>query len=146
MTTTLVRVDETLLSDLEDMSIGERGKLVFTDNQDPEMGLPALPDASVALTFTSPPYWNYVDYDGHQGVGYEETYEKYMDAIESVLRIINVKTRQGGRLVVNASNMKSRLSVEGASFVYPLVPDIITRAKRAGFTFFDEINLAEGLG
>lgn len=121
------------------MAVGNSGCVIFSDNLDKKLGVPVLKDESVALTFTSPPYWNFVDYASSEGVGYESSYKEYLSSLYKLFRIIAKKTMPGGRMVVNASNMKSRQSVEGKSFVYPIVPDIIDRAQRAGFTFFDEI-------
>ena len=67
-----------------------------------------------------------------------------MGALATLFDNIERKTIPGGRMVVNASNMKSRKTVEGTSFVYPIVPDIIVRAQQAGFTFFDEIIWVKG--
>lgn len=132
-----------LLSSNE-VRVGMHSYLVFSDNLDKNFGVPTLEDESVALTFTSPPYWNFVDYAGSKGVGYEQSYEGYLDSLSKLFRVVMSKTIPGGRLVVNASNMKSRMSVEGESFVYPIVPDIIDRARRVGFTFFDEIIWVKG--
>lgn len=121
------------------MPVGRNSCVIFSDNLDQKSGVPVLTNESVALTFTSPPYWNFIDYAGSEGVGYESSYRDYLNSLGKLFRAIARKTMPGGRLIVNASNMKSRKSVEGRSFVYPIVPDIIDRAQRAGFTFFDEI-------
>ena len=121
------------------MAVGNDSCVIFSDNLDKKSGVPVLTNESVALTFTSPPYWNFIDYAGDEGVGYESSYKEYLNSLGKLFRAIARKTMPGGRMVVNASNMKSRKSVEGKSFVYPIVPDIIDRAQRAGFTFFDEI-------
>lgn len=126
------------------MTVGNNGCVIFSDNLDKKLGVPVLKDDSVALTFTSPPYWNFIDYAGSEGVGYEDSYKDYLNSLLKLFRVIAKKTIPGGRMVVNASNMKSRKSVEGESFVYPIVPDIIERARRAGFTFFDEIIWVKG--
>ena len=126
------------------MTVGEGSYVIFSDNLDRYSGVSLLRSESVALTFTSPPYWNFIDYAGSEGVGYESCYKDYLNALLKLFRAIARKTIPGGRMVVNASNMKSRKSVEGESFVYPIVPDIIGLAKRAGFTFFDEIIWVKG--
>ena len=126
------------------MTVGSGSYVIFSDNLDKKLGIRVLKDESVALTFTSPPYWNFVDYAGSEGVGYEDSYKEYLNSLLKLFRAIGRKTMPGGRMVVNASNMKSRKSVEGESFVYPIVPDIIGLAKRAGFTFFDEIIWVKG--
>lgn len=126
------------------ITVGNSSWVIFADNLDKKFGVPVLENESVALTFTSPPYWNFIDYAGSEGVGYETSYKDYLNSLSKLFRTLEKKTIPGGRLIVNASNMKSRRSVEGESFVYPIVPDIITRAQRAGFTFFDEIIWVKG--
>ena len=122
------------------MDIGQNGKIVFADNMDSELGVPSLEDESVALTFTSPPYFNYIEYKGGKGLGNQgETYSEYLLQIENLLEMIYSKTVPGGRCVINISNMKSRKSVEGKSFVYPIVSDFIRLAGGKGFVFFDEV-------
>ena len=126
------------------IQIGSRSAFVFSDNMDRNSGVPTLQDESIALTFTSPPYWNFIDYAGNEGSGYESSYDEYLNGLLELFKVVQRKTMPGGRFVVNASNMKSRKSIEGTSFVYPIVPDIITRAQQAGFTFFDEIIWVKG--
>lgn len=131
-------------ADLQKIKVGSRSTLTFSDNMDKVFGVPAIENESVALTFTSPPYWNFVDYASKEGVGYEESYKDYLNSLAKLLRALLKKTMPKGRLVINASNMKSRKAIEGESFVYPIVPDIIERARRAGWTFFDEIIWVKG--
>lgn len=123
-------------------SIGSQGTLWYCDNMDSQFGVPSLLDESVALTFTSPPYWNFVDYG--EGVGTESYYEEYIGKLGELLRAIACKTMPGGRVVVNASNMKSRAKREGRAFIYPIIADIIRQAATAELTFFDEIIWVKG--
>ena len=65
-------------------------------------------DDSVALTVTSPPYWNSIDYDVHAGDGsddwyrernysvYGNTYEEYLDRIEATFNEVKRVTIRGG--------------------------------------------------
>ena len=123
-----------------DLSIGKESRVVFSDNMDMNYGVPSLEDESVALTFTSPPYWNYIDYEGGNGVGNkEDCYEDYLDSLGKFFFVLYEKTIIGGRMVVNVANMKSRRVIEGDSFIYPLVHDIVSYAKKEGWVFFDEI-------
>ena len=133
-----------IFSDNLNKKFGSSSYVIFSDNLNKRFGVRVLKDESVALTFTSPPYWNFIDYAGSEGVGYEVSYKEYLASLSKLFRAIARKTMLGGRLVINASNMKSRRSVEGESFVYPIVPDIIGLAKKAGFTFFDEIIWVKG--
>ena len=117
-------------------NIGERSQIYYRDNKDMEFG---FDDGFVALTFTSPPYFNYVEYEGGEGIGnMGETYEQYLEKLQYIFWLIHEKTMPGGRFVLNISNMSSRKNVEGVSFMYPLVADCTHRAIESGWKFYDE--------
>lgn len=122
-----------------DIQVGSKGLVKFGDNMDKAHGLPSLERDSVALVFTSPPYWNYMDY-GEGGSGTEESYEHYQESLTRLWAECFDKVMPGGALVVNAANMKSRReeSPDG-SFIYPVVYDIVENAKKVGWRFFEEI-------
>ena len=115
--------------------------VTITDNLDKDKGIPSLLDKSIALSFYSPPYWNYIDYDGGQGIGNKEhTYEAYLQSLKDVNECLIDKIIDGGRVVINVANMKSRKAIEGISYMmYPIVHDITYQMSKIGFTFYDEI-------
>ena len=123
---------------VEVAAVGGHSRVVFCDSLDPDSGLPALSDGSIALTFTSPPYWTFAEYAG-VGVGYEGGYKDYLVSLNAVFEMVWRKTMPGGRVVVNISNMKSKREEEDAAFVYPIVSDLTWMMTDLGFTFFDEI-------
>ncbi|MDQ6757215.1 MAG: site-specific DNA-methyltransferase [Bacteroidota bacterium] len=100
-------------------------------------------DETVALVVTSPPYFNYIDY-GKVGIGTEKLYEEYLNNIEAVFIQCFKKLIPDGKMIINVTNMKSRKEVEGTSFLYPILSDIIVIMKRLGFIFFDEIVWIKG--
>lgn len=118
------------------MKIGIQSQIKFLDNRN---GISTIPDNSIALTFTSPPYWNFIDYAENKGIGHEDSYNEYLNSLEIVFNLVAEKTIPGGRLVINITNLKSRKAIEGKSFIYPLVSDIIRRIQNCNLTFFDEI-------
>ena len=124
--------------------IGERSRVVFASNMDDDHGIPDLPNASVALVFTSPPYWNYMDYGDAAGIGTEESYAGYMESLRKVFTALEPKVIPGGRVVVNICNMKSRRAVEGRAFLRPVAFDAVQVIGQAGFIFFDEIIWVKG--
>ena len=113
----------------------------YVDNMDQEKGMPSLENESIHLAFFSPPYWNYIDYDGGQGIGNkEETYQEYLANLEQVNTCLFEKIIKGGRVVVNVSNMKSRKSIEGESYMmYPITHHLCSIMSEIGFQFYDEI-------
>ena len=62
------------------VKIGNQSIIHFRDNMS---GMASTLDkGTVALTFTSPPYFNYIQYEGGKGVGNRgETYEEYMKSL-----------------------------------------------------------------
>ena len=69
--------------------------------------LSPLADSSVALTVTSPPYWNAIDYDVHtrgqdewyRSRQYDKGFSQYGDYLDWLERVF----RPLGRLAVNAT-------------------------------------------
>lgn len=125
------------------IAVGRQGKIFFTDNMSREKGIPSLADESVALVFTSPPYWDFVEYPS-EGIGTERSYDEYLASLQSVFSEIQRTIMPGGRVVVNASNMKSKKDNvkkddDAHSFIYPIVSDIINTMTNIGFVFFDEM-------
>ena len=93
---------------------------------------------SVHLIVTSPPYFNYIEY-GKTGIGTEDKYPDYLENIKKVLTECMRVLIPGGTVCINISNMKSRKSVEGKSFLYPIISDYTQMMNKIGFIFFDEI-------
>ena len=70
--------------------------------------MPQCADGSIALTITSPPYWNAIDYDIHAKRGkdawhrereyqaFGETFEEYLDNIAKVFKEVHRATINGG--------------------------------------------------
>jgi len=50
-------------------------KILIADSR----SMPEVPDKSVHLVITSPPYWQLKDYDNVQQIGFHDTYEEYTD-------------------------------------------------------------------
>lgn len=112
----------------------------YVDNMDPQKGLPSLENESIPLAFYSPPYWNYIEYDGGNGIGNkEETYKEYLANLGQMNACLFDKIIKGGRVVINVCNMKSRKSVEGDSYMmYPITHHISSIMSEIGFIFYDE--------
>ena len=86
----------------------------------------ALPDNSVALAFTSPPYNVGKDYDDNMSLS------AYLDLIESVASEVYRVLRPGGRYVVNIANL-------GRKPYIPLHSLFYERHDAAGFLTMGEI-------
>ena len=106
--------------------------------------MPELDDGSVALTVTSPPYWNSIDYDRHSAdstqwyrtreysEGFVE-YEEYLDFCERVFTETLRVTKPGGFLAVIIG------TVLWNKRHYPVPQDLTARLSRAGWEFHQDI-------
>jgi modification methylase len=103
-----------------------------------------LDENSVALTVTSPPYWNAIDYDIHASdkqqhyrtrkyaLGYAD-YEEYLDWLERIFAEVLRVTRPGGfcAIVIGTVLLNRRH--------YPVPFDLIARLSRSGWEFHQDI-------
>lgn len=106
--------------------------------------MPELDDGSVALTVTSPPYWNAIDYDIHasDSTRYYRTrayahgfkdYSGYLDWLEEVFVEVLRVTKPGGLCgVVIGTLLLNRK-------YYPTPFDITARLVRRGWEFHQDI-------
>jgi len=93
-----------------------------------------VPDESVHLTFTSPPYYNARDYSIYQ------SYEEYLNFLESVFKEVHRVTKEGRFFVLNTSPIIiPRISRAHASKRYPIPYDIHPLLMKMGWEFIDDI-------
>ncbi|MFC1766398.1 DNA-methyltransferase [Planctomycetota bacterium] len=105
-------------------------RLVQGDARD----LSFLPDESVHLVLTSPPYWNLKRYNENSNqMGHIQDYETFLDEIkkvwEHVLRILV----PGGRLVCVVGDVCVSRKAFGRHLVFPLHSDICVICRQLGF-------------
>lgn len=93
-----------------------------------------VPDESVHLTFTSPPYYNARDYSIYQ------SYDEYLNFLEKVFKEIHRVTKEGRFFVLNTSPIIiPRISRSYASKRYPIPYDIHPLLVKMGWEFIDDI-------
>jgi len=93
-----------------------------------------VPDGSVHLVVTSPPYWTLKRYnDGPGQLGHVEDYQEFLAALDAVwsecFRVLAV----GGRLIVNVGDVMLSRKEFGRHKVVPLHADIQVNCERIGF-------------
>lgn len=106
-------------------------KLVLGDARD----LSFIPDASVHLIVTSPPYWSLKRYeDNPDQMGHMPNYEVFLGEIEKVWHHAYRILAPGGRLVCVVGDVcLSRRQNAGRHVVVPLHADICVQCRRIGF-------------
>lgn len=93
-----------------------------------------VPDESIHLTFTSPPYYNARDYSIYV------SYNAYLDFLTEVFNDIHRITKEGRFLIVNTSPVIiPRVSRAHASKRYPIPFDLHYRLVENGWEFIDDI-------
>jgi DNA modification methylase len=93
-----------------------------------------IPDESVHLVVTSPPYWTLKEYPAHKNqLGLISDYEKFHDELDKVWRHCLRVLVPGGRLVCVVGDVCLSRKRNGRHQVMPLHADIIVRCRRIGF-------------
>lgn len=101
---------------------------------DVQEALRYVPDESVHLTFTSPPYYNARDYSIYQ------SYNEYLRFLEEVFKEVHRVTKEGRFFVLNTSPIIiPRISRAHSSKRYPIPYDIHPILIKMGWEFIDDI-------
>ena len=105
--------------------------IVYADVQEV---LKIIPDESIHLTFTSPPYYNARDYTIYQ------SYEAYLDFLTAIFKETHRITKEGRFFVVNTSPViVPRISRAHSSRRYAIPYDMHPRLTEIGWEFIDDI-------
>lgn len=93
-----------------------------------------IPNNSVHLVVTSPPYWNLKKYNEtpHQ-LGHIHDYQKFLEQLDIVWRQCFDKLVKGGRMVVVVGDVLLSRRQFGRHKVVPLHADIQVRCEKIGF-------------
>ena len=93
-----------------------------------------IPNNSIHLTFTSPPYYNARDYSTYL------SYNDYLTFLESIFKEIHRITKEGRFLVLNTSPIIiPRIGRQYSSKRYPIPYDIHPLLVKMGWEFIDDI-------
>ena len=105
-------------------------RLVNGDARD----LSVLPNESVHLAVTSPPYWNLKRYNENPNqIGHVEDYEAFLDEVRLVLEHVYRLLVPGGRLVCVVGDVCVSRKRFGRHLVFPLHADICVLCRKIGF-------------
>lgn len=98
-----------------------------------------LEDCSVHLVVTSPPYWQLKDYGSHGEVGFNDTYEEYINHLNLVWQEAYRVLDWGCRLCVNIGDQYARAVYYGKYKVIPIRTEIIKFCESIGFDYMGAI-------
>jgi len=113
---------------------GDDGVVRLSLRQGDARELGWLPDSSVHLVVTSPPYWTLKEYNEIPGqLGHVADYESFLDELDRVWRHVYRVLVPGGRLVCVVGDVCLSRRDHGRHLVMPLHADIMVRCRKIGF-------------
>ncbi len=98
-----------------------------------------LPDKSVHLVITSPPYWQLKDYGTDNQIGFHDSYENYINNLNLVWKECYRTLHNGCRLCVNIGDQFARSVYYGRYKVIPIREEIIKFCENIGFDYMGAI-------
>ncbi len=98
-----------------------------------------LKDKSVHLIVTSPPYWQLKDYGTENQIGFNDSYESYINQLNLVWSECFRVLHDGCRLCINIGDQFARSTYYGRYKVIPIHSEIIRFCETAGFDFMGQI-------
>lgn len=98
-----------------------------------------IPDQSVQLIVTSPPYWQLKDYGSDEQIGFNDTYEQYINNLNLVWSECYRVLSKGCRLCINVGDQFARSVYYGRYKVIPIHSEIIRFCETIGFDYMGSI-------
>ena len=117
------------------MDIKTEHKIIFGDSR--QMSL--VDDKSVQLIITSPPYWQLKDYGVQDQIGYNDSYEEYINNLNLVWKECYRVLEDGCRMCINIGDQFARAVYYGRYKVIPIQSEIIKFCESIGFDFMGDI-------
>lgn len=96
-------------------------------------------DESVHLVITSPPYWQLKDYGNGSQIGFNDTYEDYINNLNLVWNECYRVLHKGCRLCVNIGDQFARSVYYGRYKIIPIREEIIKFCETIGFDYMGAI-------
>ncbi|MBA7659176.1 hypothetical protein ES703_67149 [subsurface metagenome] len=110
-------------------------KLIIGDSRQ----MKEISDESIHLIITSPPYWQLKDYGSGKQIGYNDSYEEYINNLNLVWNECHRVLHKGCRLCVNIGDQFARSVYYGRYKVIPIRTEIIKFCESAGFDYMGAI-------
>lgn len=110
-------------------------KIIFGDSR----SLNQIKDKSVQLIITSPPYWQLKDYGIKEQIGFNDSYEEYINNLNLVWKECNRVLSDGCRLCINIGDQFARSVYYGRYKVIPIRTEIIRCCESLGMDYMGAI-------
>ena len=96
-------------------------------------------DEAVHLVVTSPPYWQLKDYGNGSQIGFDDSYEDYINNLNLVWNECHRVLHKGCRLCVNIGDQFARSVYYGRYKVIPIRTEVIKFCETVGFDYMGAI-------
>lgn len=98
-----------------------------------------LNDESIHLIITSPPYWQLKDYGTDNQIGFNDSYESYINNLNLVWKESFRVLHKGCRLCINIGDQYARSVYYGRYKVIPIRTEIIKYCETIGFDYMGAV-------
>lgn len=129
-----MKVDRKFIGDIG-IEIMTNHTLITGDSRN----LSLIPDKSVHLIITSPPYWQLKDYGNDKQIGFHDSYEDYINNLNMVWSECNRILHDGCRLCINIGDQFARSVYYGRYKVIPIRTEIIRFCETIGLDYMGAI-------
>lgn len=110
-------------------------KIIIGDSRN----MAEIPNEAAHLIITSPPYWQLKDYGSDKQIGYNDTYEAYIENLNQVWAECHRALNPGCRLCVNIGDQFTRAITYGRYKIIPIREEIIRFCESIGFDYMGAI-------
>lgn len=110
-------------------------KIIFGDSRD----MSEIADKSVHLIITSPPYWQLKDYGVEEQIGFDDTYEDYINNLNLVWSECHRVLHPGCKICINIGDQFARSVYYGRYKVVPIRTEIIKFLETIGYDYMGAI-------
>ncbi len=110
-------------------------KIIFGDSR----SLNQIKNKSVQLIVTSPPYWQLKDYGTNNQIGFNDSYEEYINNLNLVWTECDRVLANGCRLCINIGDQFARSVYYGRYKVIPIRTEIIRFCESLGMDYMGAI-------
>lgn len=110
-------------------------KVIFGDAR----SMSLIADKSLHLVITSPPYWQLKDYGSVEQIGFDDSYEDYINNLNLVWKECHRVLYDGCRLCINIGDQFARSVYYGRYKVIPIRTEITRFCETMGFDFMGSI-------
>lgn len=110
-------------------------RIIFGDSR----SLNEIKDKSVQLIITSPPYWQLKDYGTEDQIGFNDSYEEYINNLNLVWQECYRVLSEGCRMCINIGDQFARSVYYGRYKVIPIRTEIIRFCESLGMDYMGAI-------